>query len=94
MIIDWFYDDDDFTIPKLYERTRDKDGVLHERIISEHDDGYIRPFCWIPENIPSWKIQRLSNRFPSAKIRWDETSIGLDKEKLVILQTYGISKTK
>jgi hypothetical protein len=22
MIIDWFYDDDDFTIPKLYERTR------------------------------------------------------------------------
>ena len=86
MIIDWFYDDDDFTIPKLYERTRDKDGVLHERIISESDDGYMRPFCWIPENTSSWKIQRLSNRFPSAKIRWDETSIGLDKEKLVKLE--------
>ena len=71
MIIDWFYDDDDFTTPKLYERTRDNNGVLHERIISKSEDDYVKPFCWIPKDTSAWKINRLGNRYPSARIHWD-----------------------
>ena len=68
MIIDWFYSDDDFSSPRLYERTRDKEGTLQERIITSDDEDYIKPFCWIPKDTSPTMLARLTGRYPSVEI--------------------------
>ena len=80
MIIDWYYPDDidNFGPPHLYLRTRDKYGTLQEQHITPHDDGYVRPHCWIPTDTPNWKITRLMNRYSSARIYDDVRATAID----------------
>ena len=88
MIIDWYYPDwsDSFGAPSLYLRTRDKDGKLNVTIIHPEDEGYIRPFCWVPSNLPQWKIVRLENRFPSATLHPECKAKGRDGMALIKLE--------
>ena len=88
MIVDWYYPDwsDSFGAPSLYLRTRDKDGKLDITIIHPEDEGYVRPFCWVPSNLPQWKITRLENRFPSATLHPKCKAKGRDGRALIKLE--------
>jgi DNA polymerase I len=88
MIVDWYYPEwsDSFGSPSLYLRTRDKDGKLTTRTIHPEDDDYMRPFCWIPSNTPTWRINRLQNRIPDATIHYNEKATGRDGRPLIKLE--------
>ena len=88
MIIDWYYPDDidNFGPPHLYLRTRDKHGTLQEQHITPHDDGYVRPHCWIPTDTPNWKITRLMNRYSSARIYDNVKATAIDGTALIKLE--------
>ena len=88
MIVDWYYPEwsDSFGAPSLYLRTRGKDGKLDVTTIHPDDEGYLRPFCWVPSNLPKWKIDRLENRFPSATLYPKCKARGRDGVALIKLE--------
>lgn len=88
MIVDWYYPEwsDSFGAPSLYLRTRGKDGKLDVTIIHPEDEGYMRPFCWVPFDLPQWKITRMENRFPSATLHPECKAKGRDGRALIKLE--------
>jgi hypothetical protein len=46
----------------------------------------MRPFCWIPSNTPTWRINRLQNRIPDATIHYNEKATGRDGRPLIKLE--------
>ena len=77
MIVDWFMRNGEVI---LYLRTRDKDGNLTERYIEKGDPDFVKPFCWIPKSTSNWKLQRLIERYPDARILFDETFVELKEQ--------------
>tara|TARA_Y100000361_G_scaffold65916_1_gene57906 strand:- start:2491 stop:4836 length:2346 start_codon:yes stop_codon:yes gene_type:complete len=78
MIVDYLEPGWSHVYPPIYERTRDKDGELHVRILKEMDEGYIKPHCWIPRNTPAGKLQRLVNRYQGVEIKKEELATAID----------------
>ena len=85
MIIDWYYPEwsDSFGSPSLHIRTRDKAGKLTKRTINPDDDGYVKPFCWIPVDTPQWKLNRAQSRLPAMLVEEDITATGRDGKSLM-----------
>lgn len=79
MIIDW-YSESAYDAPVLYLRTRESDGVLHERYIRAEDEDYVRPFCWVDQAAPTHVLRRMQRL--NATIHYDEVAQGLYGNKL------------
>jgi DNA polymerase I len=71
--------------PFIYERTRDADGVLHERVLQEGDEDYISPSCWVDAAITDATIHRIESRYPGVSIDRTKTAVGIDGVPLIKL---------
>ena len=88
MIVDWFHPDfDKSELPHIYERTRGPDGVLHERIVLPTDEGYVKPFCWVPINLSVGQQSRITSDFPGTEFDLREKAEGIDGTKLMKMNT-------
>ena len=83
MIVDYFSKEGGFyEKPSIYMRTRDKEGNLSVKIINPEDEGYIRPFCWLPVGTHPRRLSRLSTSITGINFHHDEIALGRDGAKL------------
>ncbi len=88
MIVDWFHPDFDKSEPPvIYERTRGEDGYLLERLIYEGDEGYIRPFCWVPIGLSVGQQSRIAADFPGTEFHYEEKAQAIDGTNLMKMTT-------
>ena len=83
MIIDYLEPTLSQTYPSIYERTRGKDGMLSIRIITEDDEDYVRPHCWISQNTPPMRLSRLVTRHQGVRVNDTELAAGINGERLM-----------
>ena len=76
MIVDDYYDDNDR--PHIYSRYRDEEGNL-----IEHTDRSYKPYFWVPKNSPDFQFRRVTTRFPTCRVIYEEQATGLHGAPLV-----------
>ena len=88
MIVDWFHPDFDRSEPPfIYERTRGSDGILHEKMITPDDEGYLLPFCWVPRGLSIRQQSRVAADFPGTEFHPEEEAEGIDGTLLMKMTT-------
>ena len=88
MIVNWFHPTFDRTeAPHIYERTRGEDGVLHERIITEDDEDFVMPFCWVPIGLSVGQQSRITADFPATEFHYEDRAQGIDGTNLMKMTT-------
>ena len=76
MIVDDYYENGEE--PIIYSRYRDEEGNL-----IEHTDRSYKPYFWVPKNSPDFQFRRVTTRFPTCRVIYEEQSTGLDGAPLV-----------
>ena len=75
MIVDEYYEGEKTFI---YSRYRDEEGNL----IEQTDKDY-KSYFWVPKNSPDFQFRRVTTRFPTSRVIYEEEAIGLDGTPLV-----------
>ena len=76
MIVDDYYENGEE--PIIYSRYRDEEGNL-----IEHTDRSYKPYFWVPKNSPDFQFRRVTTRFPTCRVIYEEEATGLDGTPLV-----------
>ena len=76
MIVDDYYENGEE--PIIYSRYRDEEGNL-----IEHTDRSYKPYFWVPKNSPDFQFRRVTTRFPTCRVIYEEQATGLHGAPLV-----------
>lgn len=68
--------------PSIYMRTRDEHGNTHVQITNPEDEGYIRPFCWLPTSTSPRRLSRLAATVEGVRFHHEVKAVGRNGIKL------------